>query len=50
MAVNVKIAMMEHLWSNFVVLIQERLLLNIHIGYFSVVTLPPNPQFRLFDL
>ena len=28
-----------HLWCNFViVLIQKQLLLNIHIGYFSVVT------------
>ena len=39
MTVNVKIAMMEHLWCDFVaVLIQKRLLLNIHTGYFSVVT------------
>ena len=38
MTVNVKIVMMEHLWCDFVVLIQKRLLLNIHIGYFSVVT------------
>ena len=34
-----KIVMMKHLWCGFVVvLIQKRLLLNIHIGNFSVVT------------
>ena len=38
MTVNVNIVMMEHLWCNFVVLIQKLLLLNIHISYFSVVT------------
>ena len=37
--VKVKIVMMEHLWCAFVVvLMQKRLLLIIHIGYFSVVT------------
>ena len=37
--VNVKIIMMEHLWWGcVVVLIQKRLLLNTHIGNFSVVT------------
>ena len=35
----VKIVMMMHLWCDFVVvLIQKRLLLNIHIGHFSVVS------------
>ena len=37
--VKVKIVMMEHLWCAFVVvLMQKRLLLINHIGYFSVVT------------
>ena len=41
MTVNVKIVMMQHLGCDFVVvLIQQRLLLNIHIGYFSVVPPP----------
>ena len=45
MTVNVKIVMMQHLRCDFVVvLIQERLLLNIHIGYFSVQTSVPNKR------
>ena len=42
MTVNVKIVMMEYLWCDVifvvVVLMQKQLLLNIHIGYFCVVT------------
>ena len=38
MAVNVKIVMMEHLCCDYKKIIQKLLLLNIHIGYFSVVT------------
>ena len=43
MTVNVKVVMMEHLWCDVVLKKQNKknqLLLNIHIGYFSVLRPP----------